>query len=114
MGHSAGGGEDLAVGVIFIAGHHVAFRIHQLHHVALQVGDVVVGHAVSLHGVGIAIGIVEEIRGDSARCLPQKLSSRIEIVGGSASYCLGGPQSVGIVALGVQAVSHGSKPQEIL
>ena len=112
--YGAGGGEDLAVGVVLVAGHHVAFAVHQLHHVALQVGDVVVGHAVSLHGVGVSVGVVEEIRGISARCLPQKLSACVEVIGGGGSYGLRGPQAVGIVALGVQAVSHGSKPQEIL
>ena len=107
--------EDLVVGVVLVAGHHVALGIHQLHHVALKVGDVVVvGHAVSLHGVGVSVGIVEEIHGDSALCLPQKLSAGVEVVRGGAVYLLGSPQAVGIVALGVQAVSHGSKPQEML
>lgn len=112
--YGAGGGEDLAVGVIFIASHHVSFAVHQLHHIALQVGDVVVGLAVALRGVGISVGIVEEIHGISARCLPQKLSAGVEVVRGGAVYLHGSPQAVGIVALGVQAVSHGSKPQEIL
>ena len=107
MGHGAGGGEDFAVGIILITGDYITFGIHHLHHIALKVGDVVVGHAVSLHGVGVAIGIVEEIRGISALCLPQKLSAGIEEIRSGAVYRLGGPQAVGIVGVGNAGVSPG-------
>ena len=100
MGHGAAGGDDFAVGIILITGDYITFGIHHLHHIALKVGDVVVGHAVSLHGVGVAIGIVEEIRGIAALCLPQKLSAGIEEIRSGAVYRLGGSQTVGIISIG--------------
>ena len=39
----AGLGENCAVGIVSIAGHGLAGGIDQMHHVALQVQDVVVG-----------------------------------------------------------------------
>ena len=63
LGQGAGGGQDLAVGVISVGCDGVAAGVHQAHDVTLQVGDVIVGGSVHLHGVGFSGIVVEEVMG---------------------------------------------------
>ena len=57
----AGGGQDLAVGVVGITCYGIAAGVHQAHDIALQVRDVIVGGSVHLHGIGFTGVIVEEV-----------------------------------------------------
>ncbi len=63
LGQGAGGCEELAVGVIGIGSDGVSGRIHHAHDIALQVGHIIIGGAIDLHGVGFSGIVVEEIMG---------------------------------------------------
>ena len=63
--------NNLAVGVILVAGDNIPVGVDDLHHIALQVSDVVIGSAVVLQRIGNTAGIVEEIEGIVAVGLPQ-------------------------------------------
>ena len=63
LGQRTGGGQDLAVGVIGITRHGIATGIHHTHHVALQVGHIVIGGFIDLHSVRLAGVVIEEVMG---------------------------------------------------
>ena len=58
----AGGGDDVAVGVLVVAGYGCAIGINELHYIALQVGDAVIQHIANLHRNGSAGLVIEEIQ----------------------------------------------------
>ena len=112
VGHVAGGGEDLAPGVVGVAGLYVPAGIQYVHHVALEIGDIVVHHGsgggagLVGEGIGGAALIVEELQllpgpvlGDQPAALPHILVLYI-------THGLGEPEPVGIV--GVAVVKAGS------
>ena len=63
LGQDTGSGQDLAVGVIGITRHGIATGIHHTHHVALQVGHIVIGGFIDLHSVRLAGVVIEEVMG---------------------------------------------------
>ena len=103
LGHGTGGGEDVAVGVVGIAGNGVSAGIDQPHYIALEVGDVIVVGAVALHGVGHSVSVVEEVQGGvgAGMVLPQQLTAGIAVVDGCAVYDLIIPESVAVVDIGI-------------
>lgn len=90
-------GDDLAIGVIVIAGHHRTTGVHNAHHVALEVGDIIVHCAIVLHGVGCTIGIIEEVNGIGSPGHAHQLAAGVVVVVGSAVHGLAGSQSAGII-----------------
>ena len=105
----AGCGNDLAVGVILIAGNQGAAGIYHVDHIALEIQDVVIPCAVVLHGIGPSSIVVDEVQRDTVARLPQQLATGIEIfVGSAVCNCLTGSQSGVIVAKGdiLPAANH--------
>ena len=113
VGHVAGGGEDLAPGVVGVAGLYVPAGIQYVHHVALEIGDVVVHHGsgggagLVGEGIGGAALIVEELQllpgpvlGDQPAALPHILVLYI-------THGLGEPEPVGIVGIAVVEAGSG-------
>ena len=96
----AGGGNDVAVGVVLIAGHHCAAGIDQLHYIALEVGDVVVHGAVVLQGEGRSAGIVEEVQGVGAVGFPEQLAAGVVVGVGRAVDSLRGADTVVVIGIG--------------
>ena len=93
-------GNDLAVGVVFVAGDNISVGIDDLHHIALQVGDVVIGGAVVLYRIGNAAGIVEEIEGVAAVGLPQQLAAGVVISVDNTVDGFRGADTVVVVSIG--------------
>ena len=89
--------DDLAIGIVVIAGHHRTTGVHNPHHVTLEVGDIIVDCAVVLHGVGCTIGIVEEVNGIGSPGHAHQLTAGVVVAVGSAVHGLTGSQAVGIV-----------------
>ena len=63
--------DQIAVRIVIVTRDYCALCIHDRHHVTLQVGDVVVENTIVLQCIGIAIGIVEEVQGVTAKGFPQ-------------------------------------------
>ena len=63
--HGAGSGQDFAIGIIRVCRYLVAIAIDQVHHIPLQVGDVVVGSGggtvVVNQGIGIPDVVIPEV-----------------------------------------------------
>ena len=89
--------DDLAIGIVVIAGHHRTTGVHNAHYVALEIGDVIVHRAVVLHGVGCTIGIIEEVNGIGSPGHAHQLAAGVVVVVGSAVHGLAGSQSAGII-----------------
>ena len=53
----AGGAEEFAIGVVLIGSNLAAALVHHVHHVALQVGDVIIGLLDTLESVCVVQGI---------------------------------------------------------
>lgn len=85
LGHGAGCGEDIAVGIIRIGCNCGTGSIHQIHYIALQVGDVIVGSTVVLQGIGVSVCIIGEIQDIAVIGFPQQLAA------GSRSFQLASP-----------------------
>ena len=90
-------GNDLAIGVVVVAGHHRAAGVYDAHDIALEIGDIVVHCAVVLHGIGRTIGIVEEVNGIGSPGHAHQLAAGVVVVVGSAVHGLAGSQSAGII-----------------
>ena len=90
-------GEDFAIGIIVIAGDYGAAGVHNPHHIALEVGDIVVHCAVVLHGIGQAALIVEEVNGIAAPGHAHQLAAGVIIAVSGATHSLAGPQTAGII-----------------
>ena len=93
----AGCGNDLAIGVVVVACDNVLAGVHNPHHIAPEVGHVVVHRAVVLHGVGGSIGIVEEVNGIGAPGHAHQLATGIVVTVGGAVDNLAGSQAAGII-----------------
>ena len=96
----AGGGNDVAEGVVFVAGNYCAGGIDQLHHIALEVSDVVIHRAIMLQSKGGAAGIVEEVQGVGAVGFPQQLAAGVVVGVGRAVYSLRCADTVVVIGIG--------------
>ena len=123
--HGTSGGNNVAIRIILIAGNDTSIRVHQIQHIALKVGDIVVDRVSSLQCVGIPAGIIEEVQSVAVRgavsiinnhIFAQKLSTGVIIVMGGIAYSLGSTQAISVVAIGniSRAVSSGRKAPAIL
>ena len=63
LGQRTGGGQDLAVGVVCITCYGISAGVYQAHDIALQVGHIIIGGPIDLHGVWLAGVVVEEVVG---------------------------------------------------
>ena len=111
-GHGAGGGIYLAVGVVGIRGHPGAGRIDKVHHVALEVGDVVVsdgGGTSSLvsQGEGAAAGVVGEVQNHVSVGFPEQFSTGVVVSMFHAIDRLALTQSVQVIGIGNTGVRAG-------
>ena len=85
--HSAGRGQHLAVGVVGIRRHPVAVAVHQVHHITLEIRDVIVGGSggtvVVNQGIGEASIVIPEIQGFGCAVagngLPQQLPTGVDV-----------------------------------
>ena len=112
---SASSGDDLAIGVVVVAGHHRAAGVYDAHDIALEIGDIVVHCAVVLHGVGCTIGIIEEVNGIGSPGHAHQLTAGVVVAVGSAVHGLAGSQAAGIVskAQAVGSIRSGCKAPAI-
>lgn len=99
----ASGGDDVAVGFIFVDCYGCAIGIDELRYIALQIGDVIIHDPINLHRKGSACLIVEEVPdfvGSGCRSgnhFPQQLTPGIGIVVGVAIGGFSKAQTVGII-----------------
>ena len=108
---STGSRKNLAIGILVIACHHRAIGIYNTHHVALQVGDVIVHRAVVLHGIGQAALIVEEVEDICSPAHAHQLAAGVVVAVGSAVHSLAGSQSAGIIGEAQAVGSVGGRRQ---
>ena len=104
-------GNDFPVGVIVVACDNVLAGVHNAHHVALEIGDVIVHRAVVLHGVGCTIGIIEEVNGIGSPGHAHQLTAGVVVAVGSAVHGLAGSQSAGIIGEAQAVGSVGGRRQ---
>ena len=90
--------DDLAIGIVVIAGRHRTAGVHNAHYVALEIGDVIVHRAVVLHGVGCTIGIIEEVNGIGSPGHAHQLAAGVVVAVGGAVHGLAGSQAAGIIS----------------
>lgn len=95
--HAAGGAKELAPGIVGIAYNRSARAVQNGHHIALQVGDIVVGRSVEIDRQRTTIGTISKPHGVAAISHSAELTAVVDI-GISVS-------AVGIAALRPHAVS---------
>ena len=71
------GNRGFSVGVVSIADHGCTKAVHDVEHIALEVGHIVVGGAVILQGIGVTALVIEEVQGVGAPGFPQELAAGI-------------------------------------
>ena len=98
LGQGAGGGQDLAVGVVGVGGNGIAAGVHHAHDVALQVGYIVIGGPIDLHSVGFAGVVIEEVvslGGPASRyLLLQQLPAGIDVAVGNSGFGFQNPVGI--------------------
>ena len=105
-GQIAGGGEELAPGVVGVGGDGGSAGVEDAGYIALQVGQVVVGDGVRGgtgfvgEGVGIAALIVEEFQLFAVVILGDQLAALPEVLVLHAVNGLGKPEAVSVVGVG--------------
>ena len=91
LSHAAGCRDDFSVGVIVICRDLIAGGINQIHHVALEIGNVIIGRCCRTVAIDQAVRhtdvVVVEVQrfGDCAvrDCFPQQFAQSIDILVGS-------------------------------
>ena len=92
--HGAAGTQDLAEGIVEIRCYLVAAAVYQIHHIALEVRNVIVDRAGGPHGVGQGVGrsalVIPEVQNLRAAAalhgLPQQLAVGDEVQYNCTSY----------------------------
>ena len=79
----AGSGQDLTVGIVGVGGYDLLIAVHDVKHIALEIGHIVVGSTIVGLGIGVTAFVVEEVQGVGAVGLPYQLATGIEVIGGS-------------------------------
>ena len=103
--------DQIAVESIRIACNYCALCIHDGHYIALKIGDVVVENTIVLQRIGIAIGIVEEVQGVTAKAFTQQFTTGIIVGVLNTVDCLTGSQTVGVIGVadGISAIAGGGQ-----
>ena len=95
---AAGGGQHITPGIVGVGDDPVAVRIHDGHHVTLQIGDVVVeDRLVVVDGDGFALGIVGEVHLDAVHRHLRQLTTQVHILVSSVAFDALGAQTVCVV-----------------
>ena len=92
--HGAAGTQDLAVGIVEIRRHLVAAAVRQIHHVPLEVRNVIINRAGGACGVGQGVGrtclVIPEVQNLRAAAalhgVPQQLAVGDEVQYNCTSY----------------------------
>ena len=94
----AGGGQDLAVGVVGVTCYGIAAGIHHTHDIALQICDVIIGRAIDLHGIRLAGVVIEEVVSFSGpvgrNLLLQQLPAGIDVAVGNSGFGFQNPVGI--------------------
>lgn len=107
-GIGAGAGELVAPGVVGVADYQGSAAVQNTGHIALYIGNIVVGRIAVSHRHGHAAGIIGKIQGAAANLHLAELRTVIHIVAGGSAVCFLGSQAVGIVGIAPSggAVGH--------
>lgn len=109
--HGAAGTQDLAEGIVEIRCHLVAAAVYQIHHVALQIRNVIIDGAGRVYGVGqgvwgatLVIPEIQNLCGTVPRDrLPQQLPAGVDIAvlfcGGSLGNSPASPHTACVVGI---------------
>ena len=62
----AGGGQDLAVGIVRVGRYYLLIAVQDRQNIALEISDKIVGGAIIGQGVGVTAFVVEEVQGVAA------------------------------------------------
>ena len=76
-GHGAGTGNQIAVGIVAVFGNVGAAAVHDPHHIALEVCDVIVEGSIVFQRIRCSGGIVEEVQSVAAVGFPEQLAAGI-------------------------------------
>ena len=106
-GHGTGGGIYLAIGVVGIGRHSRAAGIYQVHHVALEVGDVVIGCSVIGQGEGAAAGIVGEVQNHIPVGFPQQPATGVGVLMLHPVNSFAGADTIQVIGIGNAGVRAG-------
>ena len=108
--------EDVAPGVVAVDAVGSAGAVDQPHHIALSVQHIVYGLAVVLHGVGIAVVVIEEPEHQIVYVHPHQLAPGIVVGVLHAVHRLRGSKPAGVVAVADAggAVGGGSQLPPVL
>ena len=64
--------DQITVRIVIVTCDYCALCIHDGHYIALKIGDVVVENTIVLQRIGIAVGIIEEVHGVTAKGFSQQ------------------------------------------
>lgn len=98
---AAAGGNELAPGVVFVGGKHIAVDVLNAGDVALLGGHVVAGH-IGAAGRVIpeanrrSFVVIEEEKLVAVPLLPNQLIASVGVMVSNTIHCLGGPQAVAV------------------
>ena len=103
--------DDVAPSIVAIVTDHGTGRVPDLNHIALQIGDVIVGRAVQRHRGGIATAIIGKGQHIAPHRHLHQLGAVVQIRIGGSAVTPAGAHPVGIVGIGpgVGAIIHGRK-----
>ena len=85
--HGAAGAQDFTIGIVGIGRYFIALAVYQIHHIALEVRNVIVDGTGGTYGVGQGVGrtalVIPEVQNLRAAAalhgLPQQLSTGVDI-----------------------------------
>jgi len=99
IGHGAGGGEQVAPGIVGVLHHHLSAAVEDAHHIALQVGDVEIGISFRQHAHGRAVGRMGKVDRLAVILHVLQTAAVVHIFVGIAAACALGAQTVGVIGV---------------
>lgn len=78
--HTSCGGENLAIGVIFVAGNCRAAGIDQADDITLEVENVVINCAVVVQGIGPSVRVVEKVENCVVVIFPHQQAVVVDVI----------------------------------
>ena len=111
-GHGAGGGIYLAVGVVGVGRHSRAAGIYQIHHVALQIGNVIVSDGGGTSGLvsqgeGAAAGVVGEVQNHIPVGFPEQPAAGVGVLVLHPVNGFAGADTIQVIGIGNAGVRAG-------
>ena len=86
--------DQIAVRIVIVTCDYCALCIHDGHYIVLKIGDVVVENTIVLQRIGIAIGIVEEVQGVTAKGFSQQSATGIVVGVFNTVDCFGSANAI--------------------